>query len=91
MGNTDVSGKNSSSRPPTVDDLKLICRRFNELGVKYILVGGIAMNVHGRPRMTHDLIAIITSFSARIYGAGSQKFKKIAEILKDETAQNCSS
>jgi len=38
-----------------------------------------------------DLIAIITSFSARIYGARSQKFKKIAEILKDETAQNCSS
>jgi len=34
--------------------------------------------------LVEDLITIITSFTARIYGARSQKFKKVKEILKNE-------
>jgi len=34
--------------------------------------------------LVEDLITIITSFTARIYGARSQKFKKVKEILQDE-------
>jgi len=36
--------------------------------------------------LVEDLITIITSFTARIYGTRSQKFKKIAEILKEDEA-----
>ncbi|MGQ9498122.1 MAG: nucleotidyl transferase AbiEii/AbiGii toxin family protein [Desulfotomaculales bacterium] len=55
MGGSDAARGAPASRPPGREDLKLICRRFNELGVRYVLVGGIAMNIHGRPRMTHDV------------------------------------
>jgi len=34
--------------------------------------------------LVEDLITIITSFTAGIYGARSQKFKKVKEILKNE-------
>ena len=29
--------------------------KLNEAGVKYIVVGGIAVNLHGIPRMTYDI------------------------------------
>lgn len=41
--------------------------------------------------LVEDLITIITSFTARIYGARSQKFKKVKEILQDEGNQENSS
>jgi len=34
--------------------------------------------------LVEDLITIITSFTARIYGARSQKFKKIKKLLEEE-------
>ncbi len=37
--------------------------------------------------LVDDLIAIITSFSARIYGMRSQKFKKIKEVIRSEEDQ----
>jgi len=34
--------------------------------------------------LVEDLITIITSFTARIYGSRSQKFKKVKELLEEE-------
>ncbi len=45
----------SESRPPTVTDLVNVCRRFNELGVNYLVVGGFAVNQHGLARATMDI------------------------------------
>ncbi len=56
---------------------------LDEYGVQII----ITENRETKDKMqelVEDLITIITSFTARIYGASSQKFKKIREILKDE-------
>lgn len=32
-----------------------IFKRFNEAGIRYIVVGGIAVNLYGIPRMTYDI------------------------------------
>jgi len=60
---------------------------LSEYGVQII----VAENRETKDKMqelVEDLITIITSFTARIYGARSQKFKKIQEILKDENPQD---
>lgn len=36
-----------------------IFKRFNELKVDYLVVGGLAVNLHGVPRMTYDIDFII--------------------------------
>ncbi len=36
-----------------------ICKRFNENGVKYVIVGGCAVILHGLPRTTQDIDIII--------------------------------
>ena len=65
--------------------LEYIKALLREYGTELIVVEE-KMSRDKMQELVEDLIAIITSFSAR-----SQKFKKIAEILKDETAQNSSS
>jgi len=40
-------------------DYLWIFRKFNESGIKYIVVGGIAVNLHGIPRMTYDIDLIL--------------------------------
>ena len=49
------------SRPPTVDDLVLLCRQLNTRGVKYLVVGGMAMINEGMPRTTMDIDLLIES------------------------------
>ena len=48
-----------SSRPPTIEDLLAVCRRLNEEGVKYLLVGGFAMNYYGFTRTTEDIDLLV--------------------------------
>jgi hypothetical protein len=36
-------------------DYKKIFRGLNEAGIDYLVVGGVAVNFHGIPRMTYDL------------------------------------
>ncbi|MBI5562637.1 MAG: hypothetical protein HY894_07300 [Deltaproteobacteria bacterium] len=40
-------------------DYLWIFRKFNEHGIRYVVVGGIAMNLHGVPRMTYDLDVLL--------------------------------
>lgn len=42
-------------RPPERNDLVSICRKLNELGAKYIIVGGAAIMETGFARSTEDL------------------------------------
>lgn len=46
------------------------------------------MSKDRRHELVEDLITIITSFTARIYGVRSRKFKKIKELLKSEAPQD---
>ena len=36
-----------------------IFKRFNEEGISYLVVGGLAMNLHGVPRATYDIDILI--------------------------------
>jgi len=43
-------------------DYQVIFKEFNRLGIDYLVVGGLAVNFHGVPRMTYD-IDLMISFS----------------------------
>ena len=57
MAAQDAEGK--KARPPTIDDLVAACKRLNEEDVKYVLVGGFAMNYYGFPRATEDIDLLV--------------------------------
>ncbi len=40
-------------------DFKNIFKTFNELKIDYLVVGGLAVNFHGIPRMTYDIDLMI--------------------------------
>ncbi len=40
-------------------DYRTIFKELNELGIDYLVVGGLAMNFHGVPRMTYDVDLMI--------------------------------
>lgn len=47
-------------------DYKKIFKELNELGVDYLVVGGLAVNFHGVPRMTYDIDLMILLQSENI-------------------------
>ncbi len=42
-----------------MSSLQTICRALNDAGVKYLVVGGVAVNAHGYIRATQDLDLVI--------------------------------
>ena len=40
-------------------DYLAIFRRLNEAGVRYAVAGGMAVNLHGIPRMTYDIDLVL--------------------------------
>ncbi len=58
----EVSGPGEDeivSRPPAQADLVAICARLNELGAKYVVVGGFAIMYAGYARVTGDIDLLI--------------------------------
>lgn len=47
------------SRAPTEEDFVKLCARLNELGARYIVIGGFAIITAGYPRSTMDIDYII--------------------------------
>jgi len=43
------------ARPPTLEDLLDLCRRLNEAGARYIVIGGMAIIQHGFVRATEGV------------------------------------
>lgn len=43
------------TRPPEPEDILLLAREFNRLGVKYVIIGGVAMQRLGFVRGTEDI------------------------------------
>src|SRR5437667_2940224 len=52
------------SRIPTLDDLLFLCRKLNEAGAKYIVIGGWAVIQHGYGRTTEDIDLLVDSSPA---------------------------
>ena len=49
------------TRPPRREDLVKLCEELNRLDVKYIVIGGLAMNNLGLVRTTEDVDLLIDS------------------------------
>ena len=47
------------SRPPTLDDLIDLCRRLNEEGAEYVVIGGMAILQLGFVRATEDIDLLV--------------------------------
>lgn len=47
-------------------DYKVIFKELNKLGIDYLVVGGLAVNFHGVPRMTYDIDLMILPQSDNI-------------------------
>lgn len=54
-----VDNHNQESRPPTLNDLVNLCRRLNEAGADYLIIGGMAMVQQGFVRATEDIDLLI--------------------------------
>jgi hypothetical protein len=53
-------------------DYQTIFKGFNRLGIDYLVVGGLAVNFHGVPRMTYDIDLMILLQSENILKLVSQ-------------------
>ena len=47
-------------------DYRKIFKEFNDLGIDYLVVGGMAVNFHGVPRMTYDIDLMVLLQSENI-------------------------
>ena len=63
QGNRGESGSASELVPrvPVEDDLVLVCRRLNELGASYVVVGGFAIIYGGFARTTTDIDLLVAT------------------------------
>lgn len=46
-------------RAPSLDDISLVVSTLEKHGVTYVLLGGVAMAIHGFPRMTKDIDCLV--------------------------------
>ena len=54
-----TEGEELISRAPTQEDFVKLCARLNELGARYIVIGGFAIITSGYPRSTMDIDFVI--------------------------------
>ena len=68
----DCASNELASRPPTVEDLRDLCRELNRRGAKYVVVGGFAMRAANYNRQTMDVDLIVANDlenEAKVFGA----------------------
>jgi hypothetical protein len=68
-------------RPPTVDDVRRICRALEGAGARYVLIGGFAVILHGGGRTTKDIDFLVDPSPDNI-----ARLKKALSILEDNAA-----
>ncbi len=57
----DLSSNELTSREPTVEDLRDLCRELNQRGAKYVVVGGFAIRAANYNRRTMDVDLIVAN------------------------------
>ena len=71
----------AESRPPQQADLVKICRKLNELGARYIIIGGLAVLETGYARATEDI-----DFLVETSRENSLRILEALMILPDQAA-----
>jgi len=80
VASQNVEGK--EPRPPTIDDLVSVCKKLNEAGARYILIGGFAVNYYGFPRATEDIDLLVDPSEDNI-----SKIKSALSFLPDNAVK----
>jgi hypothetical protein len=57
----DLPANELTSREPTVEDLRDLCRELNQRGAKYVVVGGFAIRAANYNRRTMDVDLIVAN------------------------------
>lgn len=65
-------------RPPALDDLLHLCRQFNQLQARYIVVGGLAVIQRGFTRATEDIDLLVDGELE-----SQSRVKSASEVLPD--------
>ncbi len=81
MASQNAEGQ--KSRPPTIDDLVSVCRRLNEAGAKYILIGGFAINYYGVNIPIADISTMIKTKQG-IRPRDKEDLSFLMSVLKEE-------
>jgi hypothetical protein len=68
-------------RPPTIDDLRRICRALEVAGARYLLIGGFAVILHGGERTTKDIDLLVDPAPDNI-----SRLKTALMVLEDGAA-----
>lgn len=66
------------SRAPELDDLVSLCEALNDEGVRYVLIGGFAVILHGFVRATKDVDLLIDASADNV-----QRLKRAMSTLPD--------
>ena len=80
-----------SSRAPTEEDLVNLCRVLNQLGARYLIVGGFAVMYSGYARTTMDvdlLMSVDPQNEARVFeGLATLPDKAVLELKPGEISE----
>ena len=68
-------------RPPTVDDVRRICRALEDAGARYVLIGGFAVIAHGAGRFTKDIDLLVDDAPENV-----ARLKQGLRVLADNAA-----
>jgi class 3 adenylate cyclase len=74
----DDAADRGYSRAPELEDLVAICRSLNKEGVRYLLIGGFAVILHGLVRTTKDIDLLVDPSEENI-----RRLKKALGTLPD--------
>jgi hypothetical protein len=66
------------SRAPELEDLLSLCKALNAEGVRYVLIGGFAVIMHGFVRVTKDIDLLVEVSPENI-----QRLKRAMAVLPD--------
>jgi hypothetical protein len=69
-------------RPPTIDDIRRICRALDDAGARYVLIGGFAVILHGGLRTTKDIDLLVDPSPANV-----ERLKRALSVLEDDAAR----
>jgi hypothetical protein len=77
----DDSDDRAYSRAPELEDVVRLCRALNEAGVKYVLIGGFAVVIHGFVRATKDIDLLVDASEDNV-----RAIKRAMSSLPDNAA-----
>ena len=67
------------SRAPELEDLLKLCQALNAEGVRYVLIGGFAVILHGFVRATKDIDLLVDASAENV-----QRLKRAMAFLPDK-------